>query len=209
MIAIVQDGRIVRVAKNTARIALPDGSTVMGPVRALPHTSGDYTLMEVAYTGSAPGAYQTGSENAPVIDGERAVIESTVEWHDADTIRADKIAAVNAHAEAERLKYITAGSGQAMAYNAKAAEAKALKAALAADPQHTPDAADYPFLAASLDIEGETLDDVATVVLTASAAWSAVGAAIERARITHLNALEALTDPADLAAYDITTGRPS
>ncbi|NLS02332.1 hypothetical protein HGP14_02970 [Rhizobium sp. P32RR-XVIII] len=91
--------------------------------------------------------------------------------------------ALDKAAEIERLRCITPGSGQAMEYQQAAAEAGLLLAALAADPGHVPSAADYPMLAASLGIDGETLADVATTVAAMHAQWQAIGSAIRATRL--------------------------
>lgn len=86
--------------------------------------------------------------------------------------------AVDAAAEAERLKYITPGEGQALTYQRKVDEAKR------AISESAPSNDDYPLLAASLGIDGKTLLDVAKVVLEMDGAWALIGAAIEKRRLT-------------------------
>lgn len=94
-----------------------------------------------------------------------------------DLIKSEIKARLDAAAENERLKYITSGSGQAMTYQQKAAEA----AACLADTD--PDPADYPLLAAEIGITGATLEDVADAVCAAHQAWRVIGAQIEAARL--------------------------
>ncbi len=104
---------------------------------------------------------------------------------DEATLAAKHLAAVKSQckllidkeAEAERLRYITAGAGQAITYQRKAEEARACLAA--ADPLP----ADYPMLAAEIGITADTLIGVAEVVNAANAAWLAIGAEIEAARL--------------------------
>jgi hypothetical protein len=62
-------------------------------------------------------------------------------------------------AEAERLKYITPGTGQAMTHQRKVQEAHAATA------EQDPDPADYPLLSASIGIDGPDLASVAAVIL--------------------------------------------
>lgn len=105
-------------------------------------------------------------------------------------------AQIDAAAEVERLKYITPGSGQAMAYLQKAMEATAYLAATDPDP------ADYPLLAAEVGITGDTIADVAAVVDGQYQAWRAIGAAIEQARLGAKAAVDATATVEDAqAAY--------
>lgn len=84
---------------------------------------------------------------------------------------------VDAQAEAERLKYITPGTGQAMTYQQKVAEAQAFKAA--SNPKPT----DYPILASEAGITAPTLAEVADTVLAAYRQWQEIGARIEAVRL--------------------------
>uniref|UniRef100_A0A7C1SVU7 DUF4376 domain-containing protein n=1 Tax=Agrobacterium albertimagni TaxID=147266 RepID=A0A7C1SVU7_9HYPH len=92
-------------------------------------------------------------------------------------------AAVDQQAERERLKYITAGAGQAMTYAQKAEEARLCLDATGPDPE------DYPLLAAEIGITASTLVGVAQVVATANAQWLQIGAAIEAARLSAKKAI--------------------
>lgn len=85
-------------------------------------------------------------------------------------------AAVDAQAESERCKYITPGSGQAMTYQAKAAEAQ----------RYVVESGEgvYPFLSQEVVITGDTLADVAAVVLNMHNLWQAIGSAIEQVRLS-------------------------
>lgn len=106
-------------------------------------------------------------------------------------IKASLKSAVDTSAEVERLKYITAGTGQAMTYQRKVEEAKRIQA------DTVPTSADYPLLAASIGIDGVSLQAVAAVVLGMDAAWAQIGAQIERIRLT---AKQAVDDAQDEAA---------
>lgn len=96
---------------------------------------------------------------------------------DITSVRTELKARIDAAAEAERLKYITPGEGQAMTYQQKVDEARAYKAA--SDPR----TADYPVLASEVGITAETLDGVADIVLAAFAQWQQIGAMIESIRL--------------------------
>lgn len=109
-------------------------------------------------------------------------------------------AQVDADAETERLKYITPGSGQAMAYLQKAMEATAYLAATDPDP------ADYPLLVAEVGITGDTIADVAAIVDGQYQAWRAIGAAIEQTRLGAKADVDAAATVEDAqAAYDAVT----
>ncbi|HWJ72419.1 MAG TPA: hypothetical protein VNX29_04555 [Kaistia sp.] len=107
-----------------------------------------------------------------------------------DALKTSLRTAIDAEAERERLRYITAGAGQAMTYARKTEEAKAASA------DATPTAEAYPLLAASVGIDGADIAAVAAVVLAMDAQWSVIGAAIEMAR---LSAKKTVTEAADEA----------
>ena len=103
---------------------------------------------------------------------------------DLEALKQSLKAEIDEAAERERLKYITPGAGQAMEYQQAAAEANALLAAFDADPAHVPDPANFPMLAASIGIDGDTLVEVAGAVSTMHQQWQAVGSAIRAARLS-------------------------
>lgn len=84
---------------------------------------------------------------------------------------------IDAAAERERLKYITPGAGQAMTYQQKMEEVRAL----AQDPD--PEPGNYPLLSAEIGITAPTVSEVAAVVLSAYQQWQHVGARIEASRL--------------------------
>lgn len=97
---------------------------------------------------------------------------------------------IDVAAEAERLKYITPGNGQAMTYQQKVAEAQAFKAAT------NPKASDYPILSSEVGITAETLAEVADIVLAAFAQWQQIGALIESIRLGAKRDIDAAEDEA-------------
>lgn len=97
---------------------------------------------------------------------------------------------VDARAEAERLKYITPGNGQAMTYQQKVAEAQAFKAA------SNPQPSDCPILSSEVGITADTLDEVANIVLAAFAQWQQIGAMIESIRLGAKRDIDAAQDEA-------------
>ncbi len=100
-------------------------------------------------------------------------------------LRGSAKAAVDASAEAYRLTYITAGAGQAMAYQQKLAEAKAYLD----DTSLT--AAECPHIFAEVGITGATAEAVAQVVTHMHAAWQIKSAEIERLRLAAKAAIDA------------------
>jgi len=103
-------------------------------------------------------------------------------------------AAIDRDAERERLRYVTPGATQQAVYVAKEDEARRASA------EQSPDPADYPLLAASIGIEGETVSDVAGVVLATAAAWRQIAGAIEAARLGTKAAIAAATTEAGARA---------
>lgn len=117
---------------------------------------------------------------------------------DLIVVKAQVKRAVDDAAEIERLKYITGGAGQAMTYARKTDEARRVEAAIAAEEDVQP--ADYPLLAASLGIDGNTIAEVAAVILAMDTAWAQIGAAIEAARLGAKQAIDAADDEATARA---------
>ena len=78
------------------------------------------------------------------------------------------------------------------------AEARRVEAAIAAEEDVQP--ADYPLLAASLGIDGNTIAEVAAVIIAMDAAWAQIGAAIEAARLGAKQAIDAADDEATARA---------
>lgn len=79
-----------------------------------------------------------------------------------------------------------------MTYQRKLEEARRLRAALAAGEGVDP--ADYPMLAATVGLDGETLGDVTGLIVAMDAAWARIGAAIEHARMIAKAAIDAAPD---------------
>ncbi|MDG9793296.1 hypothetical protein, partial [Brucella anthropi] len=104
---------------------------------------------------------------------------------------------IDAAAEAERLKYITPGHGQAMTYQQKVTEAQAFKATT------NPQPSDYPILSSEVGITAETIGEVADVVLAAFAQWQQIGAMIESVRLGAKRDIDAAADePAARTIFD-------
>lgn len=116
---------------------------------------------------------------------------------DADRLEAMKAkrkAEVDTAGEMERLKYLTAGSGQAMTYAEKLKELDLFLV----DPD--PQDADYMFLSTEIGITGETLADVAASVQARRDGWKPIGAAIEGVRLGTKMAIDTAATMAELDA---------
>lgn len=118
-------------------------------------------------------------------DGSKFSPPATAPLIALEAIKLDLKNSVDAMAEAERLKYITPGEGQAMTYRQKVDEAQAFKAT------KSPLSKDYPVLSSEIGITASSLDAVADIVLAAYAQWQQIGAAIERARLGAKRDIEA------------------
>jgi hypothetical protein len=96
------------------------------------------------------------------------------------------IAKIDADAETARLKYITAGAGQALEYQEAAEEAARYIA--------TGGAGAYPMLQASVDAgEAPDLATAAALIGARENAWATIGANIRRLRLTAKRAVDAAT----------------
>ncbi|TBZ98228.1 hypothetical protein E0H56_03735 [Rhizobium leguminosarum bv. viciae] len=122
---------------------------------------------------------------AEIVVGNGGAPEAKVPEIDLATHKAAIAKAIDAAAERERLKYITAGAGQALTYQQKADEATRYLAAT------NPDPSDYPLLSAEVGVTASDIAGVAQVVKTAFTLWQVIGAGIERARLTAKAAVDA------------------
>ncbi len=141
-----------------------------------------------AYTGRPAPSVAVVALSAEELDARAAETDAATA-EAAASRKAEARAEIDRRAELARLAWITPGSGQAAVYLAKAEEAQRLAGDGDPDPQ------DYPLLAASIGNEGETLGEVAAVVLATRAGWLQVAAAIEAIRLGAKAAIDALEDP--------------
>jgi hypothetical protein len=111
-----------------------------------------------------------------------------------NTLRLTLTTQVDAQAETTRLLWITPGSGQALTYEQKRAEAERM----ATDPAPQPEA--YPMLAAEVGITADTLAAVGALVRARAAAWTAVAAQIESLRLQAKAAVMAANNAAEARA---------
>lgn len=129
-----------------------------------------------------------------------------------DAVRARAIRAVDAAAEAARSRHATSGSLQALSYAYRLERARAYLAALAAGDDPGSDT-DWPLLAAQIGHSTETgqpapttVEEAATVIVTAAAQWEAIEAQIDGHRKAGKDAIRAANTVAEIdAARDAAT----
>jgi hypothetical protein len=93
-----------------------------------------------------------------------------------------------------RGRYITSVRGQPETYMIKEAEAKAyLKAS-------NPLASEYPMLAAEIGINGDTMADVATMIVSKANEWRQLASVIENIRLSKKKAIDEVVSEDDLTA---------
>lgn len=183
--AIIRDGAPVEIAgafTDAAGVQHPASVLRLWPAGALARI-GVHPIREA---GVPAGQRSTGWSLA--FDGETVTRVHTGEPIDLAGLKVALKAQIDAAAEIERSRYITPGAGQAMTYQAKAAEAARFTA--------SGGAGDYPLLAAEVGITGATLAEVAGVVAAAHAQWLDVGAQIEASRLAAKAAVDAAVDAA-------------
>lgn len=164
-----------------AQIKKQGGLPVWRPVESVGHVA-DFDA----------GLYEL---QGPVVSVEDARVVRTWTLAARPDLRAVLQARIGAAAEAERLKYITPGAGQAMVYRAKFDEALAALATIAGGG--TPQAADHPFLQAEVDA-GAAADLAAAANLVKATAdqWTTIAAAIETVRRKATSDVAAAADDA-------------
>jgi len=109
-----------------------------------------------------------------IVDRSRKVSAAQAAAETLERHREAILARIKQVSGETRAKYISVIPGQEMIYLAKEAEAAAFVAG---------EQGDYPFLSAEVGETGETLDQVAQVVLNLAAGWRAIGANIEALRV--------------------------
>jgi hypothetical protein len=109
-----------------------------------------------------------------IVDQSRKVSAAQASAAALEDHRAAALARIRQVSGETRARYISVIPGQEMIYLAKEAEASAF---VAGEP------GDYPFLSAEVGETGETLDQVAQVVLNLAAGWRMIGANIEALRV--------------------------
>lgn len=127
------------------------------------------------------------------IEPERVLRVWTVTPRDLATVKAETKARIDREAEDARLRYITAGAGQALEYQEAAEEAVRYAA--------TGGAGAYPMLQASVDAgEAPDLATAAALITGRENAWATIGANIRRLRLTAKRAIDTATTVDEAAA---------
>lgn len=140
----------------------------------------DHRLVEVIYQPDSLGEFYSCTAVAPSLQGATLIMTRTWTANDLDVVQARLTKRIDDAAEAERLKYITPGSGQAMVYLQKKLEADAYLV------DAKPDLTRYPLLSASA-IDNATVADTAKTVLATANNWTVIAATIEKIRLTAKN----------------------
>lgn len=197
MLALIHENTIISTVRPGGWFTLPEGSRCSPAEDGW--TDGTYRLAAILPADPVPEGKQIVSTSLEMVEGQPQYVHvlEDVPPVDLAVLKISLKSQIDADAEAERLKYITPGAGQAMAYLQKAMEATAYLAATDPDP------ADYPLLAAEVGITGDTIADVAAVVDGQYQAWRLIGAAIEQARLgakADVDAAETVEDAQ--AAYE-------
>ncbi|PCG08681.1 hypothetical protein COA17_11025 [Sphingomonas ginsenosidimutans] len=112
---------------------------------------------------------------------------------DLPALRARAVIAIDAAAEAARMRFLTPGQGQAMTYQRKEAEARAWL---------VDNDVEAPFLAAEAAARGMTIAALAAEVVALADRWAVVGSTIEGLR---MGAKAAVTAAGTRAAIEAAT----
>jgi hypothetical protein len=162
----------------------------------LPATAAEYDAMVTWYVGA--------DENGSAIEGP-----AQLTWTEYQTIsvaqslavaKDEARAKIAVQAEVVRARYITAGSGKALEYERKRAEAEAI------DGGATPSETDHPFIWAEAQValsDGTALERATTyavIIKAKSDAWTTVGKAIATAERAALVAIDAATTEPEVRA---------
>ncbi len=122
-------------------------------------------------------------------------------WIESTRLQRAKTAAkarIDREAEEARLRYITAGAGQALEYQEAAEEAARYVA--------TGGAGAYPMLQASVDAgEAADLASASALISAHENAWAMVGSTIRRLRLTAKRAVDAATTVEQVQAAALVT----
>lgn len=120
--------------------------------------------------------------------------------YDVAAGKANAKADIDIHAEAARLRHVTSGAGQAMAYQAKADEATDYIAA-----GYPADLTSYPFIQAEVNATGKNSTLAANDILLQKSAWYAIGAQIEEIRLGGKKSVDDATDENEIISARDTT----
>ncbi len=144
------------------------------------HRKRDYDRVQAATDYWLPGdrwdsPARTMAEIGPLPDGAMLTAPERDPMEALAAAQESALSRIDAMAEAERAKYITPGSGQALVYQRKLVEAGA---ALSGD------AGPFPHLEAEIGVTAPTLEAVARSILSMEENWVQISAALEGVRLT-------------------------
>lgn len=97
---------------------------------------------------------------------------------------SEAVALIDKLAERQRLRYLTGGEGKGMIYLQKRDEANAASLVGAPSPE------DFPMLASTLGVDGESIAEVAATVKAKADVWLVIGAHIEKTSSVAQKAIE-------------------
>lgn len=177
--------------------------TIIPPVTVMPEI-----IPPEIYTMPAPAKQQP----MPTVNSFTHRLSSSVDKDTLTTIwevdelpleeaKANLAGDIDRQAETCRLKYITAGSGMAMTYQEKLAQARAVLEIGAGAK-----AADYPTLAASIGVEAKSLAECAQLVVSKYEQFAQLSGLIERERLVAKKGIKEASDLDEtLEAYEAAT----
>lgn len=137
---------------------------------------------------------------------QRAAAQTVINTFDTlVSVKSEFCVQIDTDAEAVRLKHLSPGSGMALTYQEKFAQAQAVSA-MGRDAANALSQAEreaqFPTLSASVGIEAPTLADAADLVLARYAQFARLSLHIERTRLSGKASIQAAPSEADVeAAY--------
>lgn len=143
-----------------------------------------------------PGHNYTPAEGLTLVEGRDWPAPVPPSAPPLEYIKAAARRTIDSAAEAERLKYITGGSGQALVYEAKRTEVARRRA----NAELTLDAANFPWAASRAENFNTTIADVLVTWGVQADAWADIGRAIENVREGAKAAIDAAEDEAAVNA---------
>lgn len=183
------------VMVTPSRVVWPNGDITEGVSGPLDYA--DWKLVRRFMTYGA-------SESGPTMTDAGVIVTK-----DISDLKTRLRAQVVADAESCRQRFITPGSGKAMAYMEKHNQANAvhdLGQAAATALSEAERLEQFPTLAASVGIEAPTLWDCAQIVIARYEAWATISHTIERAELAGKKSISNASDAAAArAAYEAIT----
>lgn len=154
----------------------PDGTATHGT--SVGYTAGNFQFVQLEFD-TPPRLNDPTNNNLNIIGLNGSTLRVSRNWtpRPLAVVKAALIDDIDAQAENLLQARITPGFGQTMMYVQKLQQARAVL------QDANPLPGNYPLVAASLGVEGATLADVASVVVTAAQQWMVGAAQIERARL--------------------------